>query len=104
MNNKQNNQVTKVEAQVNTLNDEVKNLVKEIRETTIITNARQTIMYNNDQIEKKYGYYEDDKQKILVDIHCPHLGCILQYNKSILTTEFIILCMIKKLYKYINKH
>lgn len=31
--------------------------------------------------KKKYGYYEDDKQKILVDIHCPHLGCILQYNK-----------------------
>ena len=53
-----NNQVTKVEAQVNTLNDEVKNLVKEIRETTIITNARQSIMYNNDQIEKKYGYYD----------------------------------------------
>ena len=53
-----NNQVTKVEAQVNHLNNEVQNLVKEIRETTIITNARQTIMYNNDQIEKKYGYYD----------------------------------------------
>lgn len=53
-----NNQVTKVEAQVNNLNNEVQNLVKEIRETTIITNARQTIMYNNDQIEKKYGYYD----------------------------------------------
>lgn len=53
-----NNQVTKVEEQVNNLNNEVQNLVKEIRETTIITNARQTIMYNNDQIEKKYGYYD----------------------------------------------
>ncbi len=53
-----NNQVTKVEAQVNHLNNEVQNLVIEIRETTIITNARQTIMYNNDQIEKKYGYYD----------------------------------------------
>ena len=53
-----NSQVTKVEEQVNNLNNEVQNLVKEIRETTIITNARQTIMYNNDQIEKKYGYYD----------------------------------------------
>lgn len=53
-----NNQVTKVENQVNHLNSEVQNLVKEIRETTIITNARQSIMYNNDQIEKKYGYYD----------------------------------------------
>ena len=35
------------------------------------------ITFNN----KKYGYYEDDKQTILVDIHCPHLGCILQYNQ-----------------------
>lgn len=53
-----NNQVNKVEEKVESLNDEVKNLVKEIRETTIITNARQSIMYNNSQIEKKYGYYD----------------------------------------------
>ncbi len=53
-----NNQVNKVESKVESLNDEVKNLVKEIRETTIITNARQAIMYNNTQIEKKYGYYD----------------------------------------------
>ena len=53
-----NNQMTKVEDKVESLNDEVKNLVKEIRETTIITNARQNIMYNNAQIEKKYGYYD----------------------------------------------
>lgn len=53
-----NREVSKVESQVNNLNYEVKNLVKEIRETTIITNARQSIMYNNSQIEKKYGYYD----------------------------------------------
>ena len=53
-----NNQVNKVEAQVSTLNNEVKNLVQEIRENTIITNARQSIMYNNSQIDKRYGYYD----------------------------------------------
>lgn len=53
-----NSQVNKVEERVESLNDEVKNLVNEIRETTIITNARQSIMYNNSQIEKKYGYYD----------------------------------------------
>lgn len=53
-----NSQVNKVEERVESLNDEVKNLVREIRETTIITNARQSIMYNNSQIEKKYGYYD----------------------------------------------
>ena len=53
-----NNQVNKMEEKVSTLNDEVKSLVKEIRETTIITNARQSIMQNNSIIEKKYGYYD----------------------------------------------
>ena len=53
-----NNQVNNVEAKVESLNDEVKGLVKEIRETTIMTNARQSIMYNNEQIEKRFGYYD----------------------------------------------
>ena len=53
-----NSQVNNVEAKVESLNDEVKGLVKEIRETTIMTNARQSIMYNNEQIDKKFGYYD----------------------------------------------
>lgn len=52
-----NNQVNKVEEQVNSLNDEVKRLVSEIRETTILTNARQNIMYNDSLLEKNYGYF-----------------------------------------------
>ena len=56
--NSVNSQVNKVEEKVASLNDEVKTLVKEIREETIINNARQNIMYNNSQIEKKYGYYD----------------------------------------------
>ena len=54
-----NNDVNRVQEKVENLNDEVKGLVKEIRETTIISNARQAIMYNNAIIEKKYGYYDD---------------------------------------------
>lgn len=56
--NSVNSQVNKVEEKVASLNDEVKSLVKEIREETIINNARQNIMYNNSEIEKKYGYYD----------------------------------------------
>ncbi len=58
-----NNQVNNVEEKVASLNDEVKNLVKEIRETTIITNARQTIMYNNEMIQKRFGYYDQVRRK-----------------------------------------
>lgn len=57
--NSVNNEVNKVQERVEDLNDEVKGLVKEIRETTIISNARQAIMYNNSLIEKKYGYYDN---------------------------------------------
>lgn len=53
-----NTQVTNVETKVEGLNNELKNLVKEVRENSILTNARQSIMYNNDQLEKKYGYYD----------------------------------------------
>ena len=56
--NSVNSQVNKVEEQVETLNNGIKNLVKEIRETTTITDARQSIMYNDKQIEKKYGYHD----------------------------------------------
>ena len=57
--NSVNNEVNKVQERVEDLNSEVKGLVKEIRETTIISNARQAIMYNNSLIEKKYGYYDN---------------------------------------------
>ncbi len=57
--NSVNDHVHDIESKVTGLNNEVKNLVSEIRETTIITNARQNIMYNNAQIEKKFGYYDN---------------------------------------------
>lgn len=51
--------VTDVEEQVASLNNEVKSMMEEIRENTIITNARQSIMYNNQIIEKKFGYHDN---------------------------------------------
>ena len=54
-----NDHVNSVESKVSSLNDEIKNLIEEVRQTTIITNARQNIMYNNSIIEKKFGYYDN---------------------------------------------
>lgn len=56
--NQVNEEVNSVENKVSDLNDEIKSLVKEIRETTTITNARQSIMFNENIIQKKYGYYD----------------------------------------------
>ena len=60
-----NAQVNNVNEKVSNLDNEIKNLVKEIRETTFITSARQNIMYNNEQIEKKYGYYDNVRRNTL---------------------------------------
>lgn len=56
--NYMNDQVSNVESRVESLNSEIQNMMQEIRENTILTNARQTIMYNNQEIEKKFGYYD----------------------------------------------
>ncbi len=53
------NQVADMGSRVDQLNNDLKNLVREVKDETIITNARQAIMYNNEIIEKKFGYYSE---------------------------------------------
>mgnify|MGYP002853278625 CR=1 FL=1 len=60
-----NEHVNEVENKVASLNQEVKDLVKDIRENTIITSARQSIMYNNEIIDKKFGYYDNVRRNAL---------------------------------------
>ena len=57
--NSVNTQMANVGNRVDQLNNDLQSLVKELRENTTITNARQAIMYNNDYIDKKYGYYSE---------------------------------------------
>lgn len=54
--NNVNSDIQKVEDKVSALDSEVKSLIEEIRQTTIVTNARQSIMYNESQINQKYGH------------------------------------------------
>lgn len=77
-----NNQVNSVDKKVSSLDNEIKNLVKEIRETTIITNARQNIMYNNDIIDKKFGYFNNVRRTTL--------SVIDSINNSKLNKEYLI--------------
>ena len=58
-------QVNGIEDKVANLNNDFKNLVNEIRENTVIVNARQTIMFNNAEIEKKFGYYDNIRRTTL---------------------------------------
>ncbi len=60
-----NQHVNEVENKVEDINNEIKNLIKDIKETTILTNARQAIMFNNEQIDKKYGYYDNVRRNTM---------------------------------------
>lgn len=63
--NYMNNHVAEVETKVESLNNEIQKMMHEIRENTIITNARQSIMYNNQEIEKKFGYFDNVRRVTL---------------------------------------
>ena len=54
-----NSHISDIEGRVDTLNKSIDGLIKEIRETTVITDARQSIMYNDSKLEKKFGYYDN---------------------------------------------
>ncbi len=56
--NEVNSKVNSVEDKVSGINGEISDVVEEIRANTIINNARQSIIYNNNIIEKKFGYYD----------------------------------------------
>ena len=53
-----NAKVNNVESKMGGINGEINNIIEEIRANTIINNARQSIIYNNSIIEKKFGYYD----------------------------------------------
>ena len=62
--NEVNNKVNNVENKVVGINSEINNVIEEIRANTIINNARQSVMYNNSIIEKKYGYYDTLRRNV----------------------------------------
>ena len=59
-----NNKMNNMDSKILGLNNDVNSIIEEIRSNTIINNARQSIMYNNNIIEKKYGYYDNLRRNI----------------------------------------
>ncbi len=59
-----NQKVNKVSEEVKTINSNIRDLINEIRETTILTNAKQSISLAQDEINKKYGHYDNIRRKI----------------------------------------
>ncbi len=59
-----NEKVNKVNEEIKTINTSIKELISEIRETTILTNAKQSISLAQDEINKKYGHYDKVRRQI----------------------------------------
>lgn len=56
--------VNRVTDSVKTIEDEVKNFMVEIRGSTIVSNAKQSIMLSQDELNKRYGHYDNVRRKI----------------------------------------
>lgn len=56
--------VNKVTNSVKTIEDEIKNFMLEIRGTTIVSNAKQSIMLSQEELNKQYGHYDNVRRKI----------------------------------------
>ncbi len=56
--------VNKVTNSVKTIEDEIKNFMVEIRGTTIVSNAKQSITMDQDEINKQYGHYDSVRRKV----------------------------------------
>ncbi len=56
--------VNKVTNSVKTIEDEIKNFMVEIRGSTIVSNAKQSIMMSQEELNKQYGHYDNVRRKI----------------------------------------
>ena len=58
------NNVKTVTSNVKSLEEEIKAFMIEIRESSIVSNARQTILMNQTEIDKKFGHYDEIRRRI----------------------------------------
>lgn len=56
--------VNKVTDSVKTIEDEIKNFMVEIRGSTIVSNAKQSILMSQEELNKQYGHYDSVRRKI----------------------------------------
>lgn len=86
------NKVNTVTDTVKTLEEEIKNFMFEIRESTIVSNAKQTILMSQSELEKKYGHYDNIRREVSGLLESTDLNAIKKSTiealseKTLLTT------------------
>lgn len=85
-----NTRVNDVTNSVKTIEDEIRNFMLEIRGTTVVGNAKQSILINQAELEKKYGHYDNVRRKINGILQATDISAIKKNTVSYLSEKTII--------------
>lgn len=59
-----NEKVNNVSSEVSSLSEKMENFMKNIQGTTAVTNAKQSIVLSNQELDKKFRYYDDVRRQV----------------------------------------
>lgn len=84
------NKVTSVTDTVKTLEEEIKSFMLEIRESSIVGNARQTILMDENELNKKFGHYDKIRRKISGILQSTDMNAIKKSTIESISEESLI--------------
>lgn len=82
--------VTDVTENVKTLEEEIKSFMLEIREHSIVGNARQTILMDENELNKKYGHYDEIRRRINGILQSTDLNAIKKSTMQNISEETLV--------------
>ena len=82
--------ITDVTQSVKTIEEEIKNFMLEIRGTTISSNAKQSIMLSQSELEKKYGHYDILRRKVSGLLQAGDISAVTKETVQKISEETIV--------------
>ncbi len=95
---------------VKSLEEEIKAFMLEIRESSVVSNARQTILLDQAELEKKYGHYDEVRRKISgilqsADIKAVNKATLMNISENTIVSSpnyFLAPCLVAICAWYLN--
>ena len=85
-----NDKVGNVSKEVSTLSEKLEKFMQNIEGNTVVTNAKQSIMLSNQELEKKYSHYSDVRRHITGILESIDMGIIKKDTLLRVSEEIII--------------
>lgn len=82
--------VKNVTDSVKTIEDEIKQFMLEIKGTTIVSNAKQNILMNQTEINKKFGHYDEVRRKINGILQASDMEALTKENLKSISQETVV--------------